>query len=1252
MTGGDGNAANARSRRALLQRFALGRLLGKGGFGDVYEAEDLRDGGRVALKILRDAQPDWLDRFKREFRALQGLHHRNLVALDELFFDEETDRWFFTMELLDGVDLTRHVCASRPAVPMESASRSVSAPGTAEPLPSLEGASARGGATASSFDESKLRDALRQLLEGIAVLHAAGKVHRDIKPSNVMVTRQGRVVLLDFGLATEISGSSTTSALVGTPLYMAPEQARLTGEVGPAADLYSVGVILYELLTARMPFEGRALQCILIGKQTHKPGPPASLVTGVPEDLDALCMRLLQLDPALRPSAADALNSFTPGAASAAAPARAAIVTTFVGRTAELEQLDAAFAASAQGTLAMVLVCGESGLGKSSLVRHFTRQLAIDHPHATLFEGRCYERESVPYKAIDAVVDALSRRLSRLPETDVAALLPTRSAALARVFPVMLRVRPIAAEHARFVFSIDPLELRQRAFLALRELLTRIALRGPTVIVIDDLQWADEDGLRAIAEILRPPDPPPLLFIGTVRTGPGSGTVSGERLREIAFGGGRVLELSRLSHDEARALAARLLGREEAPDDGRIASESNGHPLFVEELARYVASGKAGPDRVKLDDAIWSRIENLKGKDREVAEVVAVAGKPVPQDVAAAAADVEPAEFRRVAAVLRSSNLVRTSGARWADSIEPYHDRVREAALTRLAPGRRREIHEALAVALEASSSCDPEVLATHWHDAGNRSRAASCARLAGDQASRACAFERAAHWYEQALQLLPKPDPNRRELHIKLGDALANAGRGALAAPYFKAAAEESPPSQELMLRRRAAEQLLRTGAFEQGMEASRAVLSAMGLGLPATRFGAIGTIVLYRVVLALRGLHFGARSENEIGQEDLARIDTCWSIGYALTFVDIFLGEVLVLRALLLALRAGELERISRCVSMHVIRTAAAGGRTWRRTARLREHARELADRSGSLGARWFYAVAMGQSDSLNGRFREAAGHLDEALRMTQDASAGLVWERISTTLVLLKVLEMLGRFKDLRRTQDEGLRDALARGDIWATITMRLACLRWFIDDRPDLAEMNLAAGTQQWSARWFHIQRYSSLLAQTRTKLYMGRVAEAYRLGTEVGRMRWSPLGQLQQIRVEIWTVRGGLALAAAQRGLGDRVELLREVARTARALEREGVDWAKGFAMAQRGGIALQTGNRAAAIQCLAESARAFDAADMEGYAVTVRDRAARLRDDASSAPEVALAAEFFESEGVVSPQRMMAMLLPGLEDSR
>ena len=220
------------------ERFEIRRKLGEGGMGVVYEAYDRERPTIVALKTLRHAHATALARFKGEFRALQRLEHPNLVSLGELITAGRLS--FFTMELVAGVPFLEYVRAG------------------------------------DVCDEARLRACLAQLAPALAALHANSIVHRDVKPSNVLVTGEGRVVLLDLGLALDTRPAVTTSAdadVVGTVAYMAPEQAQ-SGKVGPAADWYALGVVLYEALTGTLPHGGGSALEVLMNKLQTAPPPP------------------------------------------------------------------------------------------------------------------------------------------------------------------------------------------------------------------------------------------------------------------------------------------------------------------------------------------------------------------------------------------------------------------------------------------------------------------------------------------------------------------------------------------------------------------------------------------------------------------------------------------------------------------------------------------------------------------------------------------------------------------------------------------------------------------------------------------------------------------------------------------------------------------------------------------------------------------------------------------------------------------
>src|SRR5229473_3241279 len=638
------------------ERFALRRRLGAGGMGVVHEAHDRRMDKIVALKTLTRAEAAHIYRFKREFRTLADVSHPNLASLYELMSDGRY--WFFTMELVKGVTFIQYIRPEANEELTDAADNTLLGPrpravsDTDTEADTVEFDSShliyKSGEMApldeTSFlgslyrlDEERLRSALRQLAEGVNRLHEMGKLHRDIKPSNVLVDGDGRVVILDFGLVEDVEPELHETLLAGTPDYMAPEQGAQMA-ISKASDWYSVGVMLYQALTGRLPFKGKFFE-VMMGKQTRDPIQPIEINPDVPQDLNTLCMKLLRRDAEARPTGREVLRALGVKQTSAS-PATAD--ATFIGRERLLAELHDAFRAAGEGQTVSVYIHGSSGMGKTALVRHFLDQIKREANVMTL-QGRCYERESVPYKALDGVVDNLSKHLTSMRHRKAEALLPREALALARVFPVMLQVDAIFNARTTRPETADLFTLRRQAFGALRELLARIAKRQPLVIYIDDLQWADADSTFLLEDLLRPPDAPALLLIASFRA---EDVDSTPFLKQFLQRAGdetcRELFVGPLPGGEARELAHALLESAGVSDEfnvDAIVREAAGSPFLLEQLTQYAMMSEPGATiGITLGTMLDERIKHLPEGSREFLNTLAVAGRPVNEDVAISAA--------------------------------------------------------------------------------------------------------------------------------------------------------------------------------------------------------------------------------------------------------------------------------------------------------------------------------------------------------------------------------------------------------------------------------------------------------------------------------------------------------------------------------------------------------------------------------------------------------------------------------------
>jgi serine/threonine protein kinase len=1247
---------------AVANRFEIRRRIGAGGMGVVFEAFDRTRQQTVALKKLLQPDSAGLYRLKKEFRSLADVAHPNLIPLYELIADG--NEWFFTMELIEGTDFLRYVRQASPDfMPSTDESGDLLTLRTDDSEITLTDPHGRGAAAASAagFDDGgrrstsdaprvhlpSLRESLRQLAGGIVALHNAGKLHRDLKPSNVLVRPDGHVVILDFGLVEELDTSrrERNVAFAGTPVYMAPEQIE-QANISTASDWYAVGVMLYEALTGTLPFAGGLSTLIQQKQSVRRESPRALIGDAVPEDLSTLCMALLARDPEKRPAGNEVLARLDGSAPIAVVPA-APRESVFVGRERELGDLWRAYSVVRNGGVATAVVRGRSGLGKSALVSQFLAELETRDVQAVVLRGRCYEQESVPYKALDSLIDDLLHYLERLSPLERKAVIPMDMAMLARVFPVL---EPIEAGMQRRKAAADVLdsqEVRRRAVAALRELFARLADARPVVLFIDDIQWGDRDSAAVLAALLQPPDAPSMLTVLSHRDDDTSPRVFPDEIQRLRDRGelGQVFDIPihELTYDESRELAEMLAGA--MPDERlqSIAREAAGSPMFVGEMVRFVTAMGSERAPANLDDLIRLRVAAMPSAERQVLEMLAVAGKPLERSVLSAT--IHDSIGNAVLA-LRSEHMIRSRVINANEALDASHDRFREAVLASMSEEDRRARHLRLAAALEGLGRRDPEMLATHYAAAGEPLRAAQHAVEAAANASAALAFDHAARLYRVALELHPSIE-SAAELRVLLADALTRAGRGFEAAPIYLQAAQSAEPNVALELRRRAAENLLSGGHVERGLRVMEEVLASVGMELPATPRRSVLKIIEERLRLALRGGKYRERPVSEIPPDLLLRVDVCWAVAIGLARVDNIRAAYFQALHLRLAFEAGDPYRVARALTVEAGYSSIGGGKTARRTdalvQRAEGHARRL-DHPHLIG---LAALAKTFQNVFLGRFRAALEKGNEAEKQFRERCTGVAWEIDTTQSYVVCAMYYLGELAQLAPKLHALLREAEDRGDRYGAWTVAgRPSIVWLALDDPETALRINRTVIDRWSSERFQSQHLFELLASAQIDLYLERPAEAWqRVQRSWPAMVHSKILRVQFVHNEMLHLRARVGLAVAK-STGDR-SVLRQVEHDANTIVGMRMDWALPLAQSVRAALLFLEGDPDASRRLLTEALRNFEKAEMRLYAAAARRRLGVLTGGDAGAAFVRDADTWLRAQLVKVPEKMVDVLMPG-----
>ena len=1230
------------ARSARLGRYDQLDVIGEGAYGVVYKALDRATGENLALKELRRVDPTSLARFKLEFRTVQEVHHPNLVRLDQLF--EEDGTWLIAMELVPGDDLLAHVYSEEDA---------------------------RG------FAEPQLRAAFRQLADGLSALHAAGLLHRDLKPTNVRVTPAGRVVLLDFGLTAAFDDEQHSSLVdaLGTIAYMAPEQT-LGHKLGPASDWYAFGVCLYEALTGCRPFDAHSVEALLQAKRKNVPDPPSKLSPGVPADLDQLCVRLLAVDPELRPSSSEVRRALGSRSKPASDPAASSGMTTrsshFEGRTHELAELGAALQRVTQGQQKLVLIEGESGIGKSALVAQFLSAHGDDllEQDGYVLRSRCYENETLACKAFDGAVEGIARILSELDEQACRQLLPPRAALLCRLFPSLSALPQLCAQPLHDL-PADPTVQRLQAFSVFRRLLTRISEQGPLVIAIEDLQWADAESFHLLRALVDGPEPVRCLILATVRPASELDGVTAEAVAGLrALQGVSTLSIRGLATQDAWRLV-RELASPEVPESWLeiIVRESSGHPLFMSVLARFAERNPYSAELgLTLDAAIEAELDGLPIKARGLVDTVAAAAGPIAPPLCGRVADLDEAELGPLIADLCSRKLLRR---RSQGDVACFHDRIRAVATGCLSGDRARSLHAQLAQVLGEQPETDPAVLARHHVAAGQLELAYEQFERAAAQASTTLGFARAAVLYARAIEVASKLDlPSERviALHSSRADALARSGRSTEAAHEYLHAAKDATGEMRMRLRILATQHLLKSAQVQEGLASARELLEELGLPLASSATGALTRVSWDRTVLRFSNMVSALSLPAKLAKAQSAepanaiapannnalgrmRLDALHALAMPVQWVDPFPGYAMSVRYLRLAHTEADPRGLARALAEEAFNRALETDDT-EEIYGLLARARELVGPDPAPELEVELAFREGSVATCLWNLHVARERLEHAQRLGTERCPDQAWLLTHVRTNLGSVLANLGEHAVLADLATAWLAEARDRNDQFSRATLEglgYGFVRHLMLDKPDRASEQVEEALVPWPVEPFSFAHLGRLIAHSWIEQYRGGDRALRWLEADHARISRAtifrggpPLGALRMMQ-------GSALLAAHSVALQEhQAEIRKRVHRIERQLRNVG----SGLAEVARLWIELQLaaleGDKARMLSCTAKLRKMPGAGDNPLHAAGLEVAEASVKSEQAKVQALQIVCNMLSEQGWREPKRALAMLWPGL----
>ena len=915
------------------------------------------------------------------------------------------------------------------------------------------------------------------------------------------------------------------------------------------------------------------------------------------------------------------------------------------------------------GTPQVVELDGPAGCGKSRIMQTFADAVSYRYPDAVVLRGRCYEHESLPFKALDAMMDDLSRQLRHLGSI-LEPLLPPEIAALARLFPVLARVDYIARLIARPGANCRCHGIAPACISSLRRATKAISSQRLVVICLDDLHWGDADSAALFMRLFSAPSIPPFVLAAASRTG--ESTTDFRRLwhEHLTAAGSRisrtVLTIGPLNPEPAMEFARSLLASHGVANEEiacELAAQSGGNPLFLEQLvADFVRTHRAGGvlRPATLLGLIHDRIGRLSSAKREFLQFLAAFGEPLPEDLLLQLVPDQGDSATGVSSLV-AQNLVRRRVQNGIQEVEIQNYQIREAILNDVPEPGRRAVHIRIAEALISMAHADAGMIAIQFARGGDAARASDYAEKAAAVAESVLAFHRAAQFYSIAVSL-GEPDPARAaRLYEGLGSAHAATGRGAEAAAAYLRAAERAGSDEAASgLRRQAAEQWIRSGNVREGVRVLDSLGAEFDIRYTDSVVLALFSILWSRFLLKARGFDYHERRCEDVPQRDLARLDTYWALS-ALGLWNPVIGTRYQLKFLRSALKTGESRRVALGLAMEAPLQALAGEPAYPR-------ARSILSRALAIGTRLNDPKIVGTAYAMDamcgwftGRWDLARDRGEEAQRILLENCAGISWELGVARNAWLGGLLWAGKWNEYAARLTEFSHDAQDRGDLNSLAMYRMNGCPISLA-RDDIAQANrdldeserILAGA--WTGRGFHIPHFFGMFGRGGLAVYSGDTVMAFQLLNSLPKIRRSFLLRIEVIAIFSLYLEGILAIACAA-GRPDNSkqspDLLRRARRCADDIRRKKTIWGSGMAMLIEAGAEAVEGRMEAAIARWSDAERELNRAGMLMYATAARYWRGRVTGD----PELtAVAEDFFRDQGVRSVPRLARMLAPGVSE--